>query len=166
MSQLEPEIKLREDNSVNEECARIMADSEPWLTLKFDFNKIMGILNDPIYDVYTMYIDSELIGFSIVQLKGAFVGYIKTIAIKPAWRNKGFGRKFISYLEEEIFKLYPNVFLCVSSFNKNAERLYKRLGYEQVGELKDYIMTGYSEILLRETTGPITGFQASTNNRK
>ena len=113
-----------------------------------------------------MHIDSELTGFSIVQLKGAFVGYIKTIAIKPAWRNKGLGRKFISYLEEEIFKLSPNVFLCVSSFNKNAERLYKRLGYKQVGELKDYIMTGYSEILLRKTTGPITGFKASPINQK
>jgi hypothetical protein len=46
----------------------------------------------------------------------------------------------------------------VSSFNPDARRLYERLGYSVVGELKDLIVPGHSEILLRKTLGPLTEF--------
>jgi ribosomal protein S18 acetylase RimI-like enzyme len=51
------------------------------------------------------------------------------------------------------------VFLCVSSFNERAQKLYQRLGYERVGELPDYVVKGYSEILMRKTRGPIFDFK-------
>ena len=47
------------------------------------------------------------------------------------------------------------MFICVSSFNPGARRLYERLGYQVVGELPDYMVRGHSEILLRKTTGPL-----------
>ena len=50
--------------------------------------------------------------------------------------------------------------MCVSSFNTDAQRLYKRLGYQIVGELEDYIIPGASEILLRKTTGPLRDWRA------
>ena len=52
-----------------------------------------------------------------------------------------------------------NVFICVSSFNPRARNLYESVGYEVVGELKDYIVAGHSEILLRKTIGPLVGFK-------
>ena len=58
------------------------------------------------------------------------------------------------------FRESPNVFLCVSSFNKEAQRLYKRLGYRKVGELKDYVVKGHSEFLMRKSIGPIMGYKA------
>jgi ribosomal protein S18 acetylase RimI-like enzyme len=58
-----------------------------------------------------------------------------------------------------IFAQLPNVFICASSFNPRAVKLYKSLGYELVGELKDYAVAGHSEILLRKTIGPIIGFK-------
>jgi ribosomal protein S18 acetylase RimI-like enzyme len=48
--------------------------------------------------------------------------------------------------------------MCVSSFNEGASRLYQRLGYHVVGELRDYLVRGHSEILLRKTIGPIGEF--------
>jgi ribosomal protein S18 acetylase RimI-like enzyme len=48
----------------------------------------------------------------------------------------------------------------VSSFNRDAQRLYERLGYKVVGELTDYIVRGHSEFLLRKTLGPLTGFSS------
>jgi ribosomal protein S18 acetylase RimI-like enzyme len=36
----------------------------------------------------------------------------------------------------------------VSSFNDGARRLYERLGYERVGELKDLAVDGASEWLM------------------
>lgn len=57
-----------------------------------------------------------------------------------------------------ILRESPNVFMCVSSFNQDARRLYQRLGYQVVGELTDYIVRGHSEILLRKTVGPVATF--------
>ena len=159
MTQEKPLIRPLKSNVEKKECARIMSESEPWITLKFDFDMIITILNDPINEVYVMFIDSEFVGFSIVQMKGSFVGYIKTIVIKPSWRNKHLGEKFIEYLESRIFEVHPNVFLCVSSFNLNAKRLYLRLGYEPVGEIEDYVVTGHSELLMRKTMGPISDYK-------
>ncbi len=45
-----------------------------------------------------------------------------------------------------------------SSFNSRAKALYERLGYEMVGELKDYLVKGHSEYLFRKTIGPIREF--------
>ena len=49
----------------------------------------------------------------------------------------------------------------MNTFNTDAQRLYERLGYQRVGELTDYIVAGYSEILLRKTIGPLTSFHAA-----
>ena len=59
---------------------------------------------------------------------------------------------------KRIFVETPNVFKCVSSFNQNAQAFCKKLGYVIVGELKDYIVSGHSEILLRKTIGPLKDF--------
>lgn len=47
----------------------------------------------------------------------------------------------------------------MSSFNVRAKDLYERLGYSIVGELKDFIVTGHSEWLLRKTRGPLSEFE-------
>lgn len=62
------------------------------------------------------------------------------------------------FAEKRIFVETPNVFKCVSSFNQNAQAFCKKLGYVIVGELKDYIVSGHSEILLRKTIGPLKDF--------
>ena len=47
------------------------------------------------------------------------------------------------------------MFLCVSSFNTRARALYERLGYQVVGELRDYVVRGHSEWLLRKSVAPL-----------
>jgi [ribosomal protein S18]-alanine N-acetyltransferase len=96
-----------------------------------------------------------LSGFLILCLTGAFVGYIQTICIDPGCRGQGLGTRLLAFAEERILSQFPNVFMCVSSFNHDARRLYERLGYRVVGELSDYIVAGHSEILLRKTLGPL-----------
>jgi ribosomal protein S18 acetylase RimI-like enzyme len=56
---------------------------------------------------------------------------------------------------QRILRVAPKVFICVSSFNDRARSLYERLGYEVVGELKDFIVRGHSEWLLRKSIGPL-----------
>jgi [ribosomal protein S18]-alanine N-acetyltransferase len=138
-----------------EACARLMATSEPWLTLRRTFEDGLTLLRDPAKEVYVALAGDALAGFVILHLRGPFSGYLQTIAVVPEWRNRGLGRELIAFAEERIFRESPNVFLCVSSFNTDAQRLYARLGYERIGELKDYLVRGHGEILMRKTRGPI-----------
>jgi ribosomal protein S18 acetylase RimI-like enzyme len=64
----------------------------------------------------------------------------------------------MDFAEKRILFEVPNVFLMVSSFNNGARRLYDRRGYKVVGELKDFIVSGYSEIIMRRTIGPTADF--------
>jgi len=147
-------------------CARLMADSEPWVTLRRTYEHCLRILKDPSREIYLAILKDEIIGFVIFLMRGPLVGYIQTVAVKPEWRNKGIGSKLMEFAEDRIFSESPNAFLCVSSFNKKAQSLYKRLGYEKIGELKDYIVPGHSEILLRKTIGPLTEFIDTSKAKK
>jgi ribosomal protein S18 acetylase RimI-like enzyme len=152
------EIKrLQHDDEVSQ-CARLMADSEPWITLQRNYEESLRILRNPSKEVYVAVIKTKVAGFIILDMNGSFKGYIQTLAVKPEWRNQGIGSQLIRFAEERIFRDAPNVFMCVSSFNQEAQRLYIRLGYERIGELKDYIISGHSEILLRKTIAPLREF--------
>lgn len=63
----------------------------------------------------------------------------------------------MKFIEKRIFMTSQNVFLCVSSFNKEAQRFYQKQGYKNIGLLKDYIVKGYDEVLMRKTKGPLLG---------
>jgi ribosomal protein S18 acetylase RimI-like enzyme len=153
------EIKKLRDTAEAEICARMMADSEPWITLRRNYDTSLRILTDPAREVFLATINGQIAGFTILIMHGALVGYIQSMCVAPKWRNKGIGSQLMVFAEERIFSDNPNAFICVSSFNKGARRLYKRLGYEVVGKLKDYIIPGHSEFLLRKTTGPLTEFK-------
>lgn len=140
-------------------CARMMSESGPWKTLGRDYNASVEIVSDPSKEVYVAVQDGDVAGFVIINMRGAFTGYIQTVCVAPELRGQGIGSILLNFAEERIFKDSPNVFMCVSSFNKDAQRLYERLGYQVVGELTNYIVAGHSEILLRKTTGPILDFR-------
>lgn len=143
-----------------ETCAALMASSEPWITLKRDYQASLGFLQDSSRERFVAYFGDRFAGFIILNLKGAFVGYIQTVCVAPDFRGMGLGSSLITFAETRIFNEYPNVFMCVSSFNHSARRLYKRLGYTTIGELTDFIVSGHSEILLRKSIGPSISEQA------
>ena len=139
-------------------CARWMADSEPWITLGRGYEASLAILRDASKERYVALEGGRLAGFLILNMTGAFIGYIQTVCVAPEDRDRGLGAKLVGFAEERIFRESPNVFLCVSSFNAGARRLYDRLGYRVVGELTDYIVPGHSEILMRKTVGALRSF--------
>jgi ribosomal-protein-alanine N-acetyltransferase len=141
-------------------CARLMAASEPWITLGRSYETSLDIIGDQSREVYLARDETGLAGFVILCMTGAFVGYIQTICVDPLHRGQGLGSRLVEFAERRILKVSPNVFMCVSSFNVDARRLYERLGYHVVGELTDYIVLGHSEFLLRKTVGPLTGFNS------
>ena len=132
----------------------MMAKSEPWVTLKRGLEFNLKLFDDRTREAYVAVLRDAIAGFVILNLIGPLRGYIQTLGVMPEWRSKGVGLKLMEFAEERIFRESPNVFLCVSSFNKEAQKFYERLGYEQVGELKDYVVKGHSELLMRKTKGP------------
>jgi ribosomal protein S18 acetylase RimI-like enzyme len=137
-----------------------MCSSEPWITLGRSYETSLAVVTDPTREVYLARDRSGLAGFLILCMTGAFVGYIQTICVDPRCRGRGLGSTLLQFAEQRIRTASPNIFMCVSSFNERAQRLYQRHGYAVVGELTDYIVKGHSEILLRKTFGPITSFVA------
>lgn len=159
---LNVEIRRLQNAVEAEKCAELMANSEPWITLRRTYEGSQKMLTDPSREVYLAVVKDEIVGFIVLIMSGALVGYIQTIAVMPDWRNKGIGSRLLKFAEDRIFAKAPNVFMCVSSFNKKAQKLYKRLGYKVIGELKDYIVPGHSEILLRKSIAPLTEFKGTS----
>jgi [ribosomal protein S18]-alanine N-acetyltransferase len=138
-------------------CARMMAATDPWITLGRDYDACLRVVEDQTRERWVACVGDDLAGLIVLNLKGAFVGYVQVVCVSAGYRGLGVGTALVAFAEERIFRDHRNVFICVSSFNEGARRLYERLGYRLVGELTDYVVAGHSELLLRKTRGPLTG---------
>ncbi len=145
-------------------CAQLMATSEPWITLGRSFATSLAIVQDPSREVYLARDKSGIAGFLVLCMTGAFIGYVQTVCVDHRCRGEGLGSRLLAFAEQRILRVSPNIFMCVSSFNHSARRLYERLGYKVIGELTDYLVQGHSEILLRKTVGPLGGYPAGIDD--
>ena len=159
---MRPEITIRRMQGDTEAhlCTEAMVNSEPWLTLRFSYDYTLKVITDPLRDPYVAVAGSEIAGFIVLNLVGPLRGYIQSICVMPSWRGQGVGTRLLTFAEERIFREHPNVFLFVSSFNQAARKFYASLGYEQVGEVPDYVVKGHSELLMRKTVGTMSEFTA------
>lgn len=76
--------------------------------------------------------------------------YIASVADAETRQGVGLGTRLLDFAESRFRTDARHIFLCVSSFNARARRLYERHGYEAVGELTDYIIDGASEIVMHK----------------
>ncbi len=136
----------------------MLSSNEPWITLGIGYDDSLLTLSDPSREVYVAHGDGSILGFVVIEMNGAFTGYIKSICVSSEQRGKGVGGRLMEYVERRILGEKPNVFLCVSDFNEAAQGFYRHLGYEVVGELRNYLVSGSSEILMRKTIAPINEF--------
>ena len=85
-----------------EACARMMAASEPWITLQCDYAAALRILAIPGKELHLVVSGAEILGFILLNLKGAFVGCIQSICVAPPWRGQGVGRKLVDFAEKRV----------------------------------------------------------------
>jgi ribosomal-protein-alanine N-acetyltransferase len=150
-----PMIERLQNDDDARACAAMMCATDPWITIGRTFNQCLAAVSDPTREVWVARDGDAVRGFIIINMHGAFIGYIQTVCVDAGRRGTGLGTQLVAFAEERIFSETSNVFLCVSSFNPRARALYERLGYAVIGELKDYILLGASEILMRKTIGPL-----------
>ena len=139
-------------------AARLMAATDPWRTLNIGYDRAQAMMQVPGREHFIAELDGAFAGFLVLNCNGPLAGYLQTIGVAETCRGRGIGTALVGFAEQRIFREYANVFLCVSSFNQGAQRLYRRLGYEMVGELTDYLVKGHAEILMRKTRGPILDY--------
>ena len=151
-------IEPARDDADREACARMMSESDPWVTLGRDFARCLTAVSDPGRELYVARAGDVVAGFILLTMKGQFPGYITSVCVAASARGSGLGTQLVAFAEQRIHRESPNVFLCVSSFNPGARRRYERLGYEFVGTLKDFLVEGYDELLYRKSTGPWSTF--------
>jgi pimeloyl-ACP methyl ester carboxylesterase/ribosomal protein S18 acetylase RimI-like enzyme len=152
-------IRLLSGDAEARACAEIMATSDPWTTLGRTFEMSLGLVRDPMRETHVALDGDAVIGFVVLQLRGPFTGYLQSIGVRADRRGGGIGARLLAHAERRIWREMPNVFICVSSFNPRAKALYLRSGYEEIGLLRDYVMPGYDEWLLRKTAPQMEAFQ-------
>ena len=160
MQKNELSITLTRDENDFRSCALMMAGTDPWVKLEMDYAQCLKAFEGDYKEIYIARYGNELAGFIILQVCGTFSGYIQSICISEKYRGRKFGTTVIRFCENRIHEFSPNIFICVSSFNKGAIMLYYKLGYKLVGELDSFLKEGFTELLLRKTTGPRVGYRS------
>ena len=158
------EIRSTSEENLLDCCALLMSQSEPWITLKRNLENCREAMRGEYKEVYVATEEGKLHGFIVLQMAGVFKGYIQSIFVTPEARGTGLGSALIQFAEERIFSVSPNVFMLVSAFNDRAAQLYQRLGYEKIGTLRNFVIAGYDEFLLRKTIGPLKDFSSKISN--
>lgn len=159
-------ISTTTDPKVKSHCAYMMSINDPWITLEMNFEQCLPAFEGPLKKIYIAEINNKIAGFVIIQTVGTFKGYIQTICVSEEFRGKGIGKKLLQFCENTILKYSPNIFICVSSFNKGAAKLYYDFGFKFVGELDNFVKEGFTELLLRKSVGPILNYSPKKKERK
>lgn len=139
----------------HEWCSRLMAASDPWITLKRDEDACRAVLARPGTELFVARDQTagQPLGFILLAAFGlAGSPYISCIAVSPEAQGRGLGGQLMAFAEQRFHDRH-HIFLLVSSFNRRAQQFYRRQGYEFIGELKDYIVPGQSELLFHKRLG-------------
>jgi ribosomal protein S18 acetylase RimI-like enzyme len=132
-------------------AARLMAGTDPWITLGRGIDSCREVFRRPGYLLLVAREADRACGFILLHPRGALGSpYVASIAVEEAERGKAIGTRLLAFAEDHFRPEARHIFLCVSSFNLGARRLYERRGYEAVAELEDYVMDGASEILMHK----------------
>ena len=156
---LQVEIREIEEPDIAE-CVTMVPQIEPWVTLGATpaemepyFRRLLGR-----EEAFVAVLDGQVVGFATISRGFLYGCYVRRLAVKEGLRSRGIGRQLMRFIESYTFARYPNLFLCVSASNTRAQKFYRELGYQVVGELTDFIMQGHSEILLRKSTAARVDF--------
>jgi [ribosomal protein S18]-alanine N-acetyltransferase len=127
-------------------CNAITAASEPWKTLHERVNFLTYVT---LKQAYVCTISDATVGFILFISEPVFArgGYVRAVGVDPAMRRQGIGRKLLAFAESRIVRKSPNVYLCVSSFNRRGQAFYKGLGYTRVGKIPGLIVPNASEFI-------------------
>jgi ribosomal-protein-alanine N-acetyltransferase len=82
------------------------------------------------YDLLVAVCDGRVAGFTVARRLTEGEGELLNLAVDPAWRRRGVGRRLVAALASA----HPGVlWLEVRESNADARKLYKSLGFREAG---------------------------------
>jgi ribosomal protein S18 acetylase RimI-like enzyme len=129
----------------------MMMQTPPWSILEFTVDSCHEALSAPRVEVVGAFHGDVLAGFVALLAEGIeFEPLIVFLCADKEFRNQGVGTALLNHFEQR-FKDAANLYLFVSDVNPDAQRLYQRQGYRQVGALPNFNLIGQTEFLYRKT---------------
>ncbi len=136
----------------HEWAAALMTGSDPWIRLGTTREQCLKACRHPEHVVFIAHDELQPLGVIILHPHGlAGSPYIKSVCVAAHARSQGIGAALVEFAEKYFRTEARHIFLCVSSFNDKAKIFYERIGYQQVGELREYLIPGESELLMHKT---------------
>jgi diamine N-acetyltransferase len=105
---------------------------------------------------YQIVSGGDLAGTMIVRRPWLAGPYLQHLAVLPAYQGRGIGARLLAWFEAEARGHYRNLWLCVSAFNKDAQRFYREHGFERVATIDGLVRDGDDELLMRKRLAPAT----------
>lgn len=137
--------------------AGIISTIKAWTCFGIDYEMALKLFKEMEDTIYIAEMDKKVIGFITLRINGVgnIGAYIRMIAIVEQCRKQGVGELLINYVSEIALKNIPNLFLICSVENVDAQHFYKKVGFEEVGIVKDLVIKGHDEIMFRKNLGTI-----------
>ena len=114
---------------------------------------LIGVLTLPNVVRLKAVIDDQMVGFIAGDIRPSQqIAWIATIGVLPAYRGRGIGSALLEACEQEL--KVESVRLNVRVSNHPAIRLYKSLGYQQVGRWPHYYSDGEDALIMEKELRP------------
>jgi GNAT superfamily N-acetyltransferase len=94
--------------------------------------------------------DQPVIGLAWALEHGTFgrAPYLRLLAVREDVHSAGIGAALLQAVEDHVRPTAKALYLLVSDFNTAAQRFYARHGYEQIGEIRGFVLPQVVEFLL------------------
>jgi ribosomal-protein-alanine acetyltransferase len=100
-------------------------------------------------------VEGKTVGFAIALIRtkrNKKVGHIFTVDVTPKTRKRGIGLRLLTELERALKgRGTTKSYLEVRVDNTAARELYRKLGYAEIGRLKDYYGLDKDGIVMKKT---------------
>lgn len=84
--------------------------------------------------------------------RGAFglSAYVSALGVQAGYQGRQIGAALLSAAEDRVRETAADLFLLTSDFNLDAQRFYRRQGYEQIGAIPGYVVPDVTELIFRK----------------
>lgn len=107
----------------------------------------MEIEENELAEVFVIEDNLDVVGY-MSYIRIVDEAHINNIAIDNKYRAKGYGRKLVSKIVEDLLNSNYSITLEVRHDNDIAINLYKSLGFKEAGIRKDYYAVGADALIM------------------
>jgi diamine N-acetyltransferase len=129
----------------------------PWAHYDFTPNTLIAFLRGEMGDSHRFEIRcaGQPAGAVVIRYPWLAGPYLQMLAVLPDYQRQNIGARVLDWYEAQAAQSKSRqVWLCVTAANVNAQRFYRRQGYELTATLDGLMRDGDDELLMRKRLRP------------